>query len=283
MIERLQREIAKSRRRIVFIGDAMTDRWVHGNLSECQEGCRKFVQTYVCCVPGGAGNAKECLQHWNVNTDLYGQNKLCRQPTKTRFVVDNRVVFRHDNELPLTTSERIMCRWMYDAALEAVGRAHGVLLSDYDKGVLTQGFVRQVVALCERRGIPCVADCKREPGMYAGCLLKCNSDYQHQYNDELHNLAERGVRFVVTAGRLNPIMWIDGGPVGLGYDLKDVPCINHVGAGDCFAAHLTLALAYAFHLREAVAFAHSAGRVYVQHPHNRAPKPSEVAVDLQNF
>jgi sugar/nucleoside kinase (ribokinase family) len=56
--------------------------------------------------------------------------------------------------------------------------------------------------------------------------------------------------------------------------------VNHVGAGDCFAAHLTLALAYGFSLKEAAGLAHSAGRVYVQSFHNHPPFPTDIAADM---
>ena len=62
--------------------------------------------------------------------------------------------------------------------------------------------------------------------------------------------------------------------------LAPVECVNHVGAGDCFAAHLALAMAHSLSLVDAVAIAHSAGRVYVQHPHNRPPTPDEIKKDL---
>jgi len=59
-----------------------------------------------------------------------------------------------------------------------------------------------------------------------------------------------------------------------------VECKSHVGAGDCFAAHLTLALAHGIPLEQAAAIAHSAGRVYVQHLHGRPPYPIEIRKDL---
>ena len=62
--------------------------------------------------------------------------------------------------------------------------------------------------------------------------------------------------------------------------LTSVKCVNHVGAGDCFSAHLVLALAYGFTLEDAAVIAHSAGRVYVQHQHSRPPLPQEVREDM---
>ncbi len=129
--------------------------------------------------------------------------------------------------------------------------------------------------MCRDLQIPCVADCKREPEVYDGCVLKCNGDYQDKYCELIpfENM-------VITHGEKNPAVWSGPVPYGIGQPLPSVRCVNHVGAGDCFAAHLTLALTCGFSLKDAAALAHSAGRVYVQYPHNRPPQPDEIAADL---
>lgn len=288
LVEELLDRVGKQRRRIVVIGDAMADRWVHGCVvGTCQEGCFKFVQDSVVEVPGGAANAERCLRGWSdlfhgITTSLHGCSYGDRS-IKYRYVdADGRVVFRVDDDrAPLGTSYE----WARKLALETVAHAAGVLLSDYDKGFLTPKLIRDVVDLCRERGIPCVADCKRAPESYAGCVLKCNEEYQHRHNDELSRLVydvapSEAAPLVVTAGALNPLVW-DLGVVQKGFPLLPlVQCVNHVGAGDCFAAHLALALAYGFSLKEAAVLAHSAGRVYVQFPHNRPPTPQKIAADL---
>lgn len=249
----------------------MVDRWVHGRLEPtCQEGCPKFVQEAAVDVPGGAANAERCLSRWEVETTLccHWWEVPC---LKTRFVdPDDRIVFRHDLEGRGRggnyDSERVR-------ALEWAGCASGVLLSDYDKGFLTPEFIRQVADLCRRRGVPCVADCKRAPSTYAGCILKGNEEYWRT-RSSLKNL-ESGA--VITGGSHSP--WVTS-EYSEDSGLPPVKCVNHVGAGDCFAAHLTLALACGFCLKDAAAVAHSAGRVYVQHRHNRPPSPGEVVADV---
>jgi sugar/nucleoside kinase (ribokinase family) len=146
------------------------------------------------------------------------------------------------------------------------------LISDYNKGFLTKEFICEIVNICRKRNVPCVADAKREPEVYTGCILKGNAEWAH--TTKINLLHEN---LVLTYGKNPPT--VNAKAVGIGSE--PVECINHVGAGDCFAAHLTLALAYGFSLEEAAALAHSAGRVYVQHPHNRAPWPKEVAEDLE--
>lgn len=243
----------------------MVDRWVHGHLAECQDGCPKFVQEVeVTETPGGAANAANCLTHWDVNVALYGF-ALNDCPVKSRCVEGEKIVFRADNDGPETRGTKY--GWSRDMALEMLPHASAVLLSDYDKGFLTPEFIREVAKRCRARDIPCVADVKRRPEVYDGCLKKGNAVWARGY----------GKPDITTRGACLPVVLMDG---VVGDDLPPVKCVNHVGAGDCFTAHLVLALAYGFHLKEAAGIAHSAGRVYVQHPRNRPPTPAEIAADM---
>jgi bifunctional ADP-heptose synthase (sugar kinase/adenylyltransferase) len=268
-------------KRIVFIGDAMEDHWIHGKYEPSQDGCDKFVEEYRCETPGGAANAHRSLCNWEgrgVRTNLFGSLEKYRS-TKTRFMNANgRIVFRWDNDKKFNAAP-----WLKSLALEMIGCADAVLLSDYNKGLLQEDFIGQAVKKCAERNIPCVADCKRHPKLYTGCILKCNQEYQHQYNQELSELVYDSdtTNLVVTTGPHTPLVWSKGTVVTGAPFLPPVACVNHVGAGDCFAAHLTLALACGLTLKESSIIAYSAGRVYVQHEHNRPPQPIEIAEDLR--
>lgn len=284
LVEDLIGRIRKDRKRIVIVGDAVNDVWIDVTEGECQEGCPKLTTSDACRSPGGAANAHQCIRNWSVDTDLftYPDNVW---PVKYRFTSpDGRAIFRWDDERSVRDADRNGFAWKYrvDRAMEMVRCAAGVLLSDYDKGFLTREMVNRIIEMCARRGVPCVADAKRAPQVYRGAILKCNSNYQARYNQELSKLvydASDGQPLVVTDGPLSPAVWCDGN-IQKGFPfLPPVPCVNHVGAGDCFAAHLTLALAYGFGLKDAAVIAHSAGRCYVQHPHNRPPLPEEVVGD----
>jgi sugar/nucleoside kinase (ribokinase family) len=156
-------------------------------------------------------------------------------------------------------------------ALSTIKHAGCVVLSDYNKGLLTPPFIGEIVEECKRRGVPCVADCNRYPGLYDGCITKSNHEWS--------TLWRRCDKGVVTRGCFPPL--VDSFMAC--NNLPSVNCINHVGAGDCFAAHLALGLAYKFPLKEAATIAHSAGRVYVQHPHNRPPRPDEIVADMASM
>lgn len=259
-------------KKLLVIGDGMTDVYVHGTLSDCQEGCQKFTEATRAEVPGGAANAARSLKHWFARKHHLHDRRS--GPVKTRFMVEDRCVFRHDDERTVADPELVRREW---AMLLTAYRPDGVLISDYDKGLLTPEFIAEVVEHCEKYRVPCVADAKREPATYAGAILKGNAEYHTRYAA----LLPFSGQLVITGGGRNPTTWTEGKPWGLGTDLPEVQCVNHVGAGDAFAAHLTLALAYGFGLREAAAVAHSAGRVYVQRRHNEPPHPDQIRDDME--
>lgn len=281
VIDRLIEADTRSPRRILVIGDSMDDVYILGRLEDkCQEGCVKFVEEGRVVVPGGAANAARSLSEWRTNViDL----DTPITSIKNRYMVKDRCVFRHDFEYSPSNIKHIHKEALW-AAIQEETRIHAVLLSDYNKGTLTPQFISDVENLCKARNIPCVADAKQPPEVYTGCILKCNRDYQSRHMDKLKDMMYGSWvkhRIVITDGDINPVFWDGGSATRLGYALPPVPCVNHVGAGDCFAAHLTLSLAYGLSLREAVSVAHSAGRVYVQQPHNKPPTPQAIREDME--
>ncbi len=272
LVDKLIEMDHKSPKRIMVIGDGMTDVYVNGKLETCQDNCLKFVEESLTRVDGGAANAVRSLKNWRAyRIFIY---PTYDGPVKTRFMVGNECKFRYDNDkcdfdLEAVRQENLL-------AIET-WKPDGVLLSDYDKGLLTPSFIRYLITICNARNIPCVADAKREPELYRGALLKCNAPYALKYQNYLTNVP---MKTVVTRGEVSPLIWQVNEDIEELPDMSKVECINHVGAGDCFASHLTLALAYGFSLKESAAIAHSAGRVYVQHRHNRPPMPEEISRDL---
>lgn len=279
LVQKLISRINEVKKRVLIIGDAVTDVWVHGRIEDCQDGCQKFVETsrLRLATPGGAANAEHSLIHWKADTRLFAWASNDR-PVKTRYVDESgTIVFRHDNEEEIVERNRHNYEWLRTDAVDAIKYASAVLLSDYDKGFLTKEFIREAASKCVLYGIPCVADCKCAPEIYDGCMMKGNIEWSNKYR-YYPNVLTRGsdLPIVVKQGAIGPFRYLADPNMKNG----ETSCVNHVGAGDCFAAHLTLALAYGFSLREAAALAHSAGRVYVQHAHNRPPRVEEIERDL---
>lgn len=267
-------------RRILVVGDAMTDIYVHGKIhTSCQDNCIKFVEDSRVLVPGGAANAGRSLKHWfsrvgSVYEHRYG-------PVKTRFLVDNKIIFRHDND-----SINCDLDFIRDTIINSLDawNPEGILISDYDKGLINDRLIYYIVEFCRRNNAICVSDMKQNPYIYKGTILKCNQDYQQKYNQQLSEMVygpDNEQDLVVTTGPYTPIVW-DNSRLQKGFPfLPPVNCINHIGAGDCFAAHLTLALTHGMNLRDATMIAYSASRIYVQHYHNEPPKPYDIEEDFQ--
>ena len=261
---------------ILIVGDGITDVYIHGRLEDsCQEGCQKFIEEERRTVPGGAANAARSLDNWHTRAIFLGSTGLAG-PVKIRFMARDSegrewCAFRHDDDRVTFDLSLARKESMY-ALMKLPRRPNAVLLSDYDKGMLTPEFVKDVVDVCRGLDIPCVADVKREPEVYNGCILKGNAAWSHKH--EINLLTES---LVLTFGADVPT--VAGRSINADH-LPSVQCVNHVGSGDCFAAHLTLALAHGFLLSDAAAIAHSAGRMYVQFPHNRPPRPEEIAEDM---
>lgn len=270
-----------NRKNILVIGDAMTDLYVCGKRTHtCQEDCPKFVETGRVICSGGAANAAHSITEWNVfSSSLYPPHL---GPMKTRYIDEfsKCCIFRADDDSVKIDLNVVRDECLFTLAYDSTP-IDGVLLSDYDKGLLTPEFIRNVVEQCATKGIPCVADAKRHPRLYEGTTLKCNIDYAKKHLDYLLREKNRYNHSVITVGASYPdiIGQYDSmsAPAFTSYKkMNAVNCVNHVGAGDCFAAHLLLAMTHKLTMKESVLFAYCAGRAYVQKPFNTPPKPSEV-------
>ncbi len=278
LVKKLISADQESPKRILIIGDCMFDTYVIGRLEPtCQEGCPKFIEESNVTVPGGAANAARSLENWP-SYQMYlsvngGHGVVCIPgkspglPDKFRFMDNDRCVFRYDNDkcgmdLKIVRQEalRILRTW----------KPHAILLCDYDKGVIDREVVNDCVVYGSLLNVPCVVDAKREPFLYRGTIIKGNAEWYNKY-------CTQGKGFVITNGSFSP--HVNGEAIIS--DLPRVPCINHVGAGDCFAAHMTLALAHGFSLKESAIIAYSAGRVYVQKRYNEPPRLQEIATDVR--
>jgi D-beta-D-heptose 7-phosphate kinase/D-beta-D-heptose 1-phosphate adenosyltransferase len=262
-------------KRIAILGDRMTDIWIHGHLGTCQEQAMKFVEDSRIATEGGAANAWRQLENWNCRRFGMGSPRPERN-IKTRFVVDDKILFRHDVDFfGEANSIEANQKSEFDRLLEA--KPDACLISDYAKDFWTPAFIRDVITYANGRGIPVVADAKREPTVYKGAIIKCNKAYRlHFYTYE----TSRNDTLVITSGEYEPTVISNDVDLHMPKAHPYVQCVNHIGAGDSFAAHLTLALAHGLSLEDAATIAHSAGRVYVQYPHGRPPWPHEIKRDI---
>lgn len=272
-IEKMIEKDKENPKKVFVIGDPMTDVYIEGRLESCQDECTKLVKENIIKVPGGALNAARSLENWWARVETLADAGI--RSVKTRFMVNGRIVFRFDDDI---TNFNFTKSHLHLMEMIVKWKPDGVLISDYDKGLITPEFAREVIGWCNENNIPCVCDAKRHPSIYKGAILKCNEAYYLKYL--LDNTLRSFNVVVVTNGKHDPMLFAFNTPCQVASPLRKVKCVNHVGAGDCFSAHLMLALTYGFSLKEATAIANSAGRVYVQRPFNVPPLPSEIRADM---
>lgn len=193
-------------------------------------------------------------------------------PKKTRVVVAHQQVVRFDREsaAPIDAAT--------EAALEAAvltGAYDAVVISDYNKGLVTPGFCRRVIAFAQARGIPVLVDPKGRSGeKYRGATLITPNKREAA---ELTGLAIRDDADLLAAGEKlrreldlqyaiitlseDGIAIFDGGLTKIQAAAKEVYDVS--GAGDTVLAVLGFALACGESITEAASLANTAAGIVV--------------------
>ena len=182
-------------KQVLVIGDVILDKFIHGNVNRFSPeapSCVVLDQEREINSLGGAGNTAanlidlgaRCVRLCGfLGFDQEGQqvrlllerdyngergiadntHKTSRCTTvKTRFVSqDNKHLLRHDKEniFPTYGMERDI---MLAKFKDAVKHVSAVIVSDYNKGVITADVLRDIIDVAEGRGIPVFIDPKKE-------------------------------------------------------------------------------------------------------------------------
>jgi len=132
------------------------------------------VQVSVCSVVGDDQNGRELLgqfKHQHINTQAVFQDKARRTSRKTRVVAANQQIVRIDRESREVVSvafEQKLSDWI---ALHT-GEYNVIVLSDYNKGVLTPRVIAAAISAATMAGIPVLVDPKgSDYSRYAGATL----------------------------------------------------------------------------------------------------------------
>lgn len=288
-------------KRVVVAGDAMLDVYLHGDVERISPEApvpvvRVRERRYAL---GGAANVAQNVAAAGARAALVGAvgmddagvrlramldeikadgRGLIRSArpttTKTRIVARAQQVVRFDEEDDGDLS-RSEVQHLLDALLPLIGRAHALVLEDYNKGVLVPKVIEASIAWARDRGLPIVVDPKyRNFFTYRGAtVFKPNRreleaalgaavDLEHPealpetfrrlgVGSLLLTLGERGMALIEPSGAIHPI------PT-MAREVYDV-----VGAGDTVTAYLATMLAAGATVREAAVIANLAAGVEV--------------------
>lgn len=166
--------------RVLVVGDVMLDQFIWGSVSRISPEAPVPVVDFnhESTMPGGAANVGRNLSALGVANELFsviGRDDAARQlkkllaeqcvdcrsvlassarPTsiKTRIVAHQQQLVRVDRECR-TGLDPALERRLLAAIEERIDAAAAVIVGDYGKGVVTQGLLEGVKALCHSRGV----------------------------------------------------------------------------------------------------------------------------------
>lgn len=301
----LVRHIARFPRcRVLILGDVMLDEYMWGAVSRISPeapvpvvavqsesvkvGGAGNVATNVAALGGRAtliglvGNdaAAERLSHelelHGVKSDGLVEDRSRPTTIKSRVVAGSQHVVRFDRESDAPASRAVRAQVM--AALrQRLPEADVLLISDYAKGLVSPGLVREVLALAARhhrmvavdpkvqhlplfKGVTVVAPNHHEAAAAAHLTIRSEADLLRVGRVLLRRLKPRGV--LITRGEQGMSLFEAGKPVvhipTVAREVYDV-----TGAGDTAMGALSLALAAGASMREAAVIANFAAGVVV--------------------
>lgn len=175
------------RRRVLVVGDIILDRYIAGSVERISPEAPVPVVRInrEKSMPGGAANTAVNIRMLGGQVDLagaIGEDHAGRELlaalkaqgigtagvvtvpgfqtiVKMRVIAERQQVVRVDWERPSGLAQAVRRRLAVRAA-QLAGRASGVLLSDYGKGVLDQGLLDAVLGAARRAGAPVGMDPK---------------------------------------------------------------------------------------------------------------------------
>lgn len=185
---------------IVVIGDIMLDRYIHGEVHRMSPEAPVPVisQSTTSSSLGGAANVAANLVAMGANAVLIGvvgkddagsevlemlkdcglnethlQRSDRKTTVKTRVFDQSTQLLRIDSEdthyLTLTEEESVLADLTMQIARNKVS---GVILQDYNKGVLSPMLIQSIIALANRHGVPVFVDPKFDNFWeYRGCTV----------------------------------------------------------------------------------------------------------------
>ena len=186
-------------RRITVVGDVMLDRFVSGSVSRISPEAPVPIlrRGQEINMPGGAANVARNLAHLGVETILIGVTgkddhasmldaALQHEPAirfqaivdnrrativKTRFSALGQQILRVDDEDTSPLSPQLEKK-IIAATRKALRKSDLLVISDYNKGVISATTAREMIALARDAGVPVLADPKKmDASIYAGVTI----------------------------------------------------------------------------------------------------------------
>lgn len=290
--------------RILVVGDVMLDEYIWGKVTRVSpEAPIPVVHVQKeNALPGGAANVANniralggkvvlagvlgrdamaqriqmLLRKQGVNTDLLLQDASRPTITKTRVIAHSQQVVRIDREAVGQVKTKILNE-LLERLASWIKRVDAVIVSDYNKGLLTEAFTQGVISLARKyhlivtgdpkpenihkfKSVTLISPNQSEAEKAAGLRIVNQSSLIRAGKLILHNLDCEAV--LITRGEAGMSLFEQGGHIShiptVAQEVYDVS-----GAGDTVISTLTLGLAAGGNFREAAVAANCAAGITV--------------------
>lgn len=303
--------------RVLCIGDVMMDRFVYGSVDRIspEAPIPVFLVDHEKHMLGGAGNVVANIAavgagHTQllavIGDDINGREVAAQltqigadaslviandrfTTVKSRFVSSGQQMLRVDREkaqaIPKSTEEELLA-----AAAKVMPDCGVVILSDYNKGVLTASLVAGVIALAQKHGKPVVVDPKgNDFTRYRGATiitpnrkeLETATGMKAGSDDEVRAAAMKiivdcGVDAILATRSKDGMSLIskEGTPVHIPANVREVFDVS--GAGDTVIATFATAIAAGVDMRDAAELSNIAAGIVVGKIGTATVRPDEI-------
>lgn len=306
---------------IVVIGDIMMDRYITGAVKRISPEAPVPVVDMVTSEnrPGGAANVAMNLLALGAKVTMISVTgadndgeeliNLCAHPNlhidirriagrkttvKTRIMAGNQHLLRIDNEDKSDLNIH-HCDDIFNAFELLINqkKTDGLILQDYNKGLLTDYLIKNLIVFCKGKNIPTFVDPKEKNFFsYSGCtLFKPNKkevlQALSQFSDDYLSIATdvqsriKAKIIMLTLGSAGLYIYQDG--QGNMYDTSPRDIADVCGAGDAVISIAALCFLKNMNISEIAVLSNIAGGQVCEIPGVAVANRNDIEKELQSF
>lgn len=238
---------------------------------------------------------KELLKEKNINTDLVVKDFSRRTTVKTRIIAGNHQIVRIDKEDVHDISSALE-ETFFNFLAPFIEKVNIVILSDYNKGLLTHSLSLRITALCKSLNKQIIVDPKGlDYSKYKGAyIIKPNrkelaeaSKTEKISSDEALIKAANVILETTDAQYLIVTLSEAGIAIITRDNCKIIPVVatevyDVTGAGDTVIATLAYCLSHGFSIEEAATVANYAASIVIKHIGSATTTVDEIITSLKN-
>ena len=238
---------------------------------------------------------KAILQTKNIDTNLILKDSSRTTTVKTRVIASNHQIVRIDQE-DIHDISGIVEDTFYASLYAYVEQSDIIILSDYNKGLLTPGLSLKIISLCNQLQKKVIVDPKGlDYAKYRGSyIIKPNRKElaEAAKTDKIHTQAdlEQASKVIFTATETDYLIVTlseDGMAIITPESCKILPVIaNQVydvtGAGDTVVATLAYCIALGFSIEEACTVSNYAASIVIKHIGSATTTIDEILTAINN-